>query len=108
MMVILYLSYDVLCTVLFLIYFLVVVVVFSPPLDLKPKVDTRVYSDLLHVVPQDAITIPLMLHCMGEQVCKLQLPLYMYVTAFGKIQHIIKIEILLHFLAFVMFKLQVC
>lgn len=32
------------------------------------KVDLRIYNNLLNSVPQNAVTIPLMLHCMAEQV----------------------------------------
>lgn len=31
-------------------------------------VDLRLYNTLLDSVPQNAITIPLILHCMAEQV----------------------------------------
>lgn len=32
------------------------------------KVDLRLYNNLLNSVPQNAVTIPLILHCMAEQV----------------------------------------
>ena len=32
------------------------------------RVDTRLYDELLSTVPQEALTVPLILYCMEEQV----------------------------------------
>ena len=37
------------------------------------KVDLRLYNELLSSVPPESTTVPLMLHCMLEQVTKSQM-----------------------------------
>jgi len=37
--------------------------------DAPVEVDMRHYNNLMSVVPQESTSIPLMMHCMLEQVC---------------------------------------
>ena len=42
----------------------------------QARVDLRLYNSMLSVVPQNSITIPLMLHCMKEQVQSIYILVY--------------------------------